>query len=534
MLVLAMTTGSPAGCSPTGYRSTFSRATPPASVERSGDFLKCHTRDGRVYVLTRWTVGPTEVTGEGVLYDAERNLVGEGRQAVLLADVALFETTKPETIPRSPAGYVVLGVVTAASLAITAYCATNPKACFGSCPTFYVHDGKDWRLEAEGFSASVAKPLEETDIDAMWTAHGSGHLEVQMTNEALETHLVDAVHVLAAPRPPGMRVYRAEHRYFAARGPTPPDTCDAEGSSRGAKPLEPERLRGAKPLEPERVSCLEAVRAIDERAWLSSADAEDLATKEVVTLRWDRPDRGRLGLVFAARNSLLNTFVFYQGLAYAGRGAVGLFARLERGGAGDDAELADKLRAFGRVLGGIEVEVEEAPGRWRAVGRYDEVGPIAREVQLVPLPELPGARPLHVRLTMTKGYWKLDHVGLATLAEEVRPVVVGPARVTKDGRDAPDALARLQPGGERLVTYPGDLYALHFELPPGDHELFLSSRGYYYEWMRQQWLADENPLAVAEMIEDPHAAMRRLAPRYKRIEDRMEAIFWQSRVGVRR
>ena len=46
-------------------------------------------------------------------------------------------------------------LVTGASLGMNIYCAANPKACFGSCPTFCSKNGDTWRLEAEGFSSSA-------------------------------------------------------------------------------------------------------------------------------------------------------------------------------------------------------------------------------------------------------------------------------------------------------------------------------------------------------------------------------------------
>ena len=58
----------------------------------------------------------------------------------------LFETNKPESIPRN--SLTVLAVVTGVSLAVTAMCLANPKACFGSCPTFYATDGTSEVLQA--------------------------------------------------------------------------------------------------------------------------------------------------------------------------------------------------------------------------------------------------------------------------------------------------------------------------------------------------------------------------------------------------
>ena len=77
---------------------------------------------------------------------------------------------------------------------------------------------------------------------------------------------------------------------------------------------------------------------------------------------------------------------------------------------------------------------------------------------------------------------------------------------------------------------PGDKYELTYDLPPGDdYELFLDSRGYYLEWMRSEWLREERPLAALRMLVDPAAALRELAPAFKRIEAEAEQLFWRSR-----
>ena len=49
------------------------------------------------------------------------------------------------------------------------------------------------------------------------------------------------------------------------------------------------------------------------------------------------------------------------------------------------------------------------------------------------------------------------------------------------------------PPGDRIVALPGDAYTFTYELPenPQHYELFLSSRGYYLEWMRESWLREE-------------------------------------------
>ncbi len=493
----------------TVYRAKFTPPDQPKAVEADAPFLKCHMRDGSVFVLeAQWRIDAEarRIDARGIHYDASRAVVDRGTYHLSLDEVALFETNRPEQFIDE--GIVVLAVLTAASVAVTVYCATNPKACFGSCPTFYAFDGEHDSLQAEGFSASVARALEATDVDAMWTARPRGTaFEVRMTNDALETHAVDSVRLLAAPRPPGGRVLRAGDVFYRATSFAAPTLCVSEGGD-----------------------CRELVSVTDGREYKSGADPHDLATRETIDLRFDAPEEGHRGLLLVARNSLMNTFLFYQALAYMGRSAGEWVSTLERAGPGG----AGAFRGLGGELGGIAVEVETGPGEWRKAGVWDEVGPIALEAQVVPLPaDLPEG-PVHVRLTATRGYWRIEQAALVLLGEAVVPEALAPVAVLRDGATRPDALAKLRPGGDHLVTGPRDEWLLRFELPAGDEELFLESRGYYYEWMRPAWLAEEDAGELARFAFDSRRELRRLAPKYKRLEPDMDRVFWQSRLGAER
>ena len=84
---------------------------------------------------------------------------------------------------------------------------------------------------------------------------------------------------------------------------------------------------------------------------------------------------------------------------------------------------------------------------------------------------------------------------------------------------------------ETLTTLPGDIYTLVYQLPQDfdSYELFLESRGYYLEWIREEWLVDESPALAAMMLFNPERALRVLAPEFKKIEADMEEVFWNSR-----
>jgi hypothetical protein len=144
-----------------------------------------------------------------------------------------------------------------------------------------------------------------------------------------------------------------------------------------------------------------------------------------------------------------------------------------------------------------------------------------------------GARAGRVRLRLPQGGWRVDYVALASIAGEATPIRVAPRRVSgtlskEFGKGRTPATAF------PITTLPGDAYELSYQLPPlpadaAAYELFLDSRGYYLEWMRKEWMGQEQPLAALRMLLAPEQAMRELAPAFKKIEPEAEALFWRSR-----
>lgn len=400
------------------------------SLEKRSPYLKAHMRDGRVYVLTEWVVDETaqEVRGNGTVLGPNRLDLEGGALTVRISEVALFETN----VVQQSRSVSVLGVITGISAALTLYCAINPKACFGSCPTFYVPDGERSLLQAEGFSDSIAPSLEARDVDALYRARpAQREFEVRMRNEALETHVVRYVRVLAAPRPHGGRVIAGQTGdLWQATDLVEARACSgAEGD------------------------CLDAVRRLDGRERYSRSDGQDLATRERIELEFDAPGDGPVGLVIGSRQTLLSTFLLYQGLAYMGSTAGEWLARLERG----DARVRERARGLHQALGGIEVLVQDARGSWVAAGEVHEAGPLAADVKVVRLPPVVRGR-VKVRLRLTRGHWRLDYLALARLGARVDPVRLDPIEVRKA-----DLVVVVPADG--LTTLPGDEYRFLYRLP---------------------------------------------------------------------
>lgn len=500
-----------AGCAQRPQRAIVS-AGDLVEIDADEVYLKAHMRDGHAYIFSSWTVETSEVFGQARLLDANRDMVDSGWLHVSVDDVAIFETNQLRPSP-SIAG---MTIITALSLAVTVGCATNPKACFGSCPTFYVEAGDQLLLEAEGFSGSVTPALESRDIDALCRATPSqGTLELVMRNEALETHVVRTANVLRVPRSSDGRVFHTA----------------TVRSSNGLQPTGREYWQTGAMRTPTHATgpegdCSELVAQRDFVERVSLADSTDLATTETLEVVFDSVPDEDVGLVLTFRQTLLTTYLFYQTLAYMGPSVGSWFARLETGG----ETMRALVRWAGSALGGIRVLVADGDGGWTLAEEVYETGPLATNTIIVPLEDC-RTRPLHVRLEMAKGAWRIDFVGLAELRERVDAVRVPPSRVRREGRTDPAALDALLDTGQQLITFPGDEYTLVYDLPANgiDQELFLETQGYYLEWMRGEWVAEEDAEAAAKLLFDTPRAMIELAPAFKRIEAQMEATFWRSR-----
>jgi hypothetical protein len=481
--------------------------------------LKVHMKTGNLYLLDHFSMSKSSDTliGYGILYSPNRDIIGMSYYnsnmkpsinkassfQIPLSSVALFETNKIKGIDSK---ILLMSLVAVPTAMVSIYCLTNPKACFGSCPTFYAWDGKDTILMAEGFSSSILRAFEKRDIDMLyWAKHKGDRFQLRLTNEALETHVIRYADLLVLPRKADERVFATnDGKFYSTTHIRAPSACIApEGN------------------------CLEAVRTMDHKERYSKADSNNLAQKEIIELSFDSVSKDKSGLIIGCRQTFLTTYLFYQSLAYLGSSAGYFASRIESG----DESLQRKVNKIWEILGGIEIFFQNQQGRWEKVDQIEEMGPIATDVHLVPLPATKSEN-LKIRLRLTKGLWRIDYLALGKLEQCQEPIVIKPSRVTdSNGIIDENAKSFLTDTLKPLVTLPGDVYNIFYDLPSlsSDYELFLSSKGYYIEWMREGWLAQENPKKAAMMFGFPRLFMKTAASDFKLIEPSMEENFWRSR-----
>lgn len=486
---------------------------PPAkfSPRQSSDdlpFLKLHMKNGNLYVLENWFIfsDSAKVSGSGKLYNLNRDIISEGKFNVSTNDVAIAETNQI----NGPAATGVLAALTVITGIFTIVCIANPKACFGSCPTFYAFNGEDYIVQSEGFSSSISPVLEENDVDALYRIKSlSKDFTIQLKNEAYETHIIRSANLLALLKPENGRVFATPNNDF----------------------YQAVNITEAISVIAEEGDISEKVCTFDGNERFSVADSFNLAQKETIELTFNNMPGDTLGIVIASRQSLLTTFLFYQSLSFMGTTTVDWLANIER----SSNQFKPLLKNLNAELGNIEVLVENGNNEWIEIGEVGETGPIATDIKIIPFEnifnESSTDSPIKVRLRMAKGLWRIDYAALAEIKEKVTPLVISPYSCSPQISFNGDVIQLLNNPDSVLITYPGDEYLLNYSLPEdfNNYELFIEPQGYYLEWIRNEWLAEENSDKVYQMFFDPKQYYKDLAPQFKKVEAEMEETFWSSK-----
>ena len=349
--------------------------------EKEKTYLKAHLKDGGVILFTTdWFIDSTRnvVLGEAQCYDINRRETYSGITETKAEDVILFETNslnanRVASLKKNK----VMFMVTAAALFV---CIADPKICYGSCPTFYLEDQPEnvFSSDAEGFSSAIHPSLEYTDCDGLGAQQVVDQsVSLTMKNEALETHCIDAISLVAIPIQEGERIYHnPENDFWRCRESQAPATAVSDNSE---------------------VSALLSSSDLNEyHRW---TDKGNMLEKEDVYLTFPGiPNTDQYGLVLDFRQSLMSTYLFYGALSYVGPLSSDYYAQF---GNKDIAKAGWKPSVF-EEMGGIEVSVwSQSKKQWKKVGIFDETGPIAMNTQMLAIGQVDGE--VKMRLRMTRG-----------------------------------------------------------------------------------------------------------------------------------
>lgn len=483
---------------------------------RTKPYLKAHLKNGDVYILRdSWKVDTilNVVSGNGTKYDFNRSKVFEGAVSIPIDSVLIFETNKKIQNPEE-SRIIALSILTGIDIAVSLICLSNPKACFGSCPTFYCINENDnfHYADAEGFSNAISPSMEYYDIDALNNKRLSQKtFSIIMKNEALETHCLRDIKLFAYPRKTGERVYQSPTNDFYL--------CENTYL-----------LSQAKANEGDITALL---KNEDRQERFSFSDENNLGSKEEIFLNFDSVEKKRdLGLIIDFRQSLMTTYFIYSAIGYMGDEVGDIFAKIE-----SNKEIKEKLkRGIIKELGNIDIYLwNDQKNNWELQDGLYETGPIAINKQLIPLKSLSSSSTVKLKLVLNKGLWRIDYAALTNIKEQVKPIEISPSTILNKGRLDNTALSEINNPNKYLISMPGSEYKFNFTLPSSDtdYELFLYSKGYYLEWMRESWIKDKDLLKLKQMLDNPKKYLRVEAKPYKNYENTMEQEFWNSKVDTK-
>ncbi len=478
-------------------------------------FLKAHLKNGDVYILKdTWEVDTIldRVSGTGSSFDFNRKKTSEGSLSIPIDSVAIFETNKKLGKTESKR-ITALAILAGVDVAVGGFCLINPKACFGSCPTFYINEDDDFHYaDAEGFSNAIAPSMEYFDIDALNNEKLNGRtFSLTMRNEALETHMIKNLKLLAFPRKNGHRVYQSPTNdfYLSKNIHHPTKAHGPEGD----------------------VTSL--LKFPDAQERFSLADPQNLSSKEEIYLSFENvTEQNDLGLLINFRQTLMTTYFIYSAMGYMGDEVGDIFAKLET-----SKETQTKLETgIIKELGKIEIYIlDKSNGTWVYQDGFYETGPIAFNRQIMPLNTSTKDSSIKIKVILNKGLWRIDDIALTNIKEKVQPVEIQPNEILNKGILDLTAKDEIIADDQYLISMPGSEYKINFDLPSNntDYELFLYSKGYYLEWMRENWIRNKDLLKLRQMLENPKKYLQQEAKSYKEYESTMEQQFWDSKIDTK-
>ncbi|MFL5581522.1 MAG: hypothetical protein ACJ8AO_14225 [Gemmatimonadaceae bacterium] len=478
--------------------------------------VKAHLADGSTVVFRKGaTVSRSEIAGAGEWYPLLSDVV-RPRNVVPLDSVVGVETFEAKVLAAPTLAVSVaataVGALGAAALAV---------AIFGSCPTVYADTGAGLALQAEGFSYAIAPLFEQRDVDPLRLRAGAdGVVRLELRNEALETHFINHVELLAVRHPAGTRALPDQHGHAVSASAVRPL---ARATDRAGRDVRDALASADGRLFSTASATVDAAREGDLDDWID-LEAEGL------------PPGDSVAVVLRLRNSLLNTVLLYEGIL-GGRDAPDWLAT----GLQHIATAVDVSRWYVRTMG-MRVSVEgAAPGAPSA--RLGDVGPIAfRDVAVVlPRPTRDAGR-VRVRLRFVADNWRIDRAEVAGVIARptverlpvTRVVVPVPAVGTGPALDSAAVSAVADPDERYLETRPGQRMTLEFapaRASAGDSTTYLIAwQGWYREWIRGAWLAE--PARVTPFVPGDSAVLTALG-RWRARQPELERAFYASKIPVR-
>ncbi len=517
-IVMFLTAVLVSGCFPS-RTVNYSERGIPEEISSFTAVAKIHLDDGSVVLMRNgFTVAGDTVIGNGPRYGMAGGLLESGAHRIVFDSIAAMTYHQDDHNGGQVLGSALFGTWGPSISFLSLYCLVCPKCCFGCCPTVYIRDGSEQSIRAECFSYCISPYTQRGDLDLLARRWDPGDtLHMRIANEALETHYINSLSLLAVQHPEDSEVYPTDAgRIVAVR-----DLRPAAGvwNSRGA-------------------DVTEAVRSIDQENYRSSMDifSEQAVAAEPDWLAFDlppMPGSDSVTVVLRLRNTLLSTVLFYDiVLASQGMQAMEWTRRMA-----ENKVYALLFSTLYEQYSGIRC-LSGTPGNLRETATIGDIGPIAWKEIALRIPAASAAQ--RIRLEFFPDNVMIDRIAWSADASAEASMHVqrlSPVRVTDyAGRDGSAALALLEKADDAyLIHEPGDNVDLTYRVPGSkglSTSLLLASSGYYYEWLRGNWIRNAGTGKQLDIF-DRKGILTKLRSRWLESHRAVAQSFFENRIPLK-
>ena len=388
-------------------------------------------------------------------------------------------------------------------------------AIFGSCPTIYSTEDTVSALEAELFSYSVAEMFEQSDLDKLnYLTVKNNKTKLLLTNEALETHYIDKLAL-------GIVEHNKNYQAF----PTDEEEVLLVGEYANPIHVENRKHESIEKLVTNKDSLFYETDS------LLLKELTNRITSDWIDLEYDiPPGKEEAVVVVNYKNTLLNTILLYDVML----GSQGAEAVDWIGDKTDNLWYAYNFDKWYRSHFGIHVKVFDGD-EYTEVYRLSDTGPITWHESAFEI-EIPEVNKLKLRLEFLPDNFKIDQVNVSfDLSEDYEYKEINVSEMTNNHNSQKVASLLLNDDDEEyFITHPGDSYNLIFDTPPcpGNkvQSYFVSSNGYYVEWIRKDWIKNGLQLNKGIVFDYNDDAIKRTAEIWLSKRATFEKLFLEKKV----
>lgn len=412
----------------------------------------------------------------------------------------------------------VLNTLFGASLTTLAiYCLACPKCCFGSCPTVYVPIDDEFVLQAELFSKCISRQLEANDLDQLdYKIPSDGNIKLKITNEALETHYINKFNLISVKHPYGTKVFQTNKDSLCLINSL---ASFLQANSSNGNPINDlVKYDDGKYFRSDESKILELRKA---------------PVKDFVEIKSNYPNKDKVKMLIKYRNTLLTTTLLYDVVI----GSQGINALEWSKKMNEDKIYAMQFKTVYDMFSGISIEYFHN-NSWIDLGKFEDAGPLNWKYEVVEIPVNANGE-VRVKLNFIPDNIMIDYIAFDTTENKNNFTIekLSPTSITDYKNSNIDYLNALiaSDDSQYLVTNPGDSYLLNYKISkPLDAEvtLFIESKGYYYEWIRGNWIRERNTNYTFNLF-DVQGTLSKLVDSWIENKEILEEEFFNTRIPLK-